>query len=38
MKTRPGRLNIQPVLWSLVFGLVVILVARIVLAANGGLS
>jgi hypothetical protein len=38
MSPRPGRLNIQPVLWSLVFGLVIVLVAHIVLGANGGLS
>lgn len=35
---RPGHLNVQPVLWSLVFGLVVVLVARVVLSLNGGLA
>lgn len=36
--SRPGRLNTTPVLWSLVFGLVAVLVARIVLGFNGGIS
>lgn len=36
--SRPGRLNTTPVLWSLAFGLMIVLVARIVLGVNGGLS